>query len=250
MQHFEQKFLEHAREFGDFLADIRRRLLLCLGISVLGFGVGFFFSGTIIKAIVSMLQLEGVQYVISSPFQIVSMSMDIGIFIAVLSVFPLLLAEFYEFTRPALSRRERGVIVGYVLMSVFLFAVGFVYGTAIMYYATWAVASLTGSLGLANLWDIGLFLSQMLVTSVLLGVLFQFPLIISGLIRAGVSTRASIASKRRFVIAGIVIMVALLPPTDGISLLIMAVPLVVLYELALLLSWRSVRTARLAPALG
>lgn len=252
MENFEQTFLQHAEEFGDFLSDIRRRLLLCLVIFSLGFCVGFFFSATLIRMLVSLITLDGVQYIISSPFQVLSLSMDMGFFIAIVSVFPLLLVEVYEFARPALMKQERGLVMRYVIVSALLFVTGFGYGIAIMYYATWAVASLNGNLGLVNLWDISTFLSQMLLTSVLLGVLFQFPLVLSALIRAGVSTRSQIASKRRLVIALIVVVVALLPPTDGISLVVMAVPLIVLYELTLILSLvgRGAHTARVTPVLG
>lgn len=236
MDELEEKFIVHAEEFGDFLSDIRRRLLLCLGMFLIGFVVGFFSSSAIIRALVSLLELDGVQYVISSPFQVISMSMDMGLFAAVAAVFPLMLVEIFEFARPALSKRERVLAVSYMAISTVLFVIGFAYGIAVMYYGTWVVASLNGNLGLVNLWDIGTFLSQMLLTSVLLGVLFQFPLAISGAIRFGLSTREAIASKRRFVVAGIVVIVALLPPTDGLSLLMMAVPLVALYELTLLLA--------------
>lgn len=252
MESLEHTFLQHANEFGDFLADIRRRLLLCLAVFILGFSVGFFFSSSLIRALVALLELDGVQYVLSSPFQVLSLSMDMGFFVAVAAVFPLLLVEVYEFARPALLKSERSLVILYVLVSLLLFVMGFGYGVAVMYYATWAVASLNGTLGLVNLWDISTFLSQMLLTSVLLGVLFQFPLVLSALIRAGVSTRSSIASKRRLVIAAIVVVVALLPPTDGISLVVMAIPLVVLYELTLILALvgRGSHTARVQPALG
>lgn len=252
MEDFEQKFMAHAREFGDFLSDIRRRLLLCAAVFAAAFAVGFFFSSSLISSLVEMLALEHVQYVITSPFQLISMSMDMGLFIGVAAVFPLVLVELFDFMRPALSKSERAVITSYVLMSLVLFVTGFAYGLAVMYYATWVVASVNSGIGLLNMWDISLFLSQMLLTSALLGVLFQFPLVISGLIRFGVSTRAAIASKRRFVIAFIVILVAFLPPTDGLSLLVMAVPLVALYELSLLLARIGKRadTALLHPTLG
>lgn len=252
MEDIERQFMQHAKEFGDFLEDLRGRLLLCVAVFGTGFMVGFFFSSTLIRSLVTLLALDGVQYVISSPFQLLSMSMDMGLFIAVISVFPLVLVELYEFTKPALSRTERGVVARYVLMSTILFGIGFAYGVAVMYYATWAVATLNGNLGLVNLWDIGTFMSQMLLTSVLLGVIFQFPLLISALIRFGVLTRNFFASKRRLVIALVVIVVALLPPTDGLSLLVMAVPLVGLYELTLLLAYtgKGAHTARLNPALG
>jgi sec-independent protein translocase protein TatC len=96
------------------------------------------------------------------------------------------------------------------------------------------MASLNVSFGLTNLWDISLFMTQIVLTSALLGILFEFPLVMTGLIRLGVFDISLLVAHRRLAYALIFIIVSLLPPTDGLSLIIMSVPMVALYELTIL----------------
>lgn len=236
IEDLEGEFIRFAEEFGGYLEDFKRRLLLCAVLFIAAFMAGFFCSPILIRSLVDLLALTGVEYVVTSPFEVLSMSVNIGLFLAISSIFPLVLVEIYEFVRPALTRQEEGLVMRYTLAAVVFFLIGFAYGIAIMYYASWAVAAFNGQLGLVNLWNLGGFLSSILVTSALLGVLFQFPLIISAAIRFGLVSREFFLQKRRFVVAIVIILVALLPPTDGLSLIVMAVPLIGLYELTLALS--------------
>ncbi len=229
-------FTSFAKEYAAYLEDARRRLLFIAVFFVMVFTVTFIAGPLLVKRLIDLLGFEGVSYAVLSPYQLLSTSMDIGFFFAIVLTFPLVLTELYEFLASAFTRRERGRFFLYVLGSVLLFALGFLYGGAILYYAAWAVAGFNASIGLANIWDISTFISQSLLTASLLGILFEYPLILTFLIRSGVLTRQILAAGRRFAIAATVILVALLPPTDGLSLIVMAVPLLGMYELTLLLA--------------
>jgi sec-independent protein translocase protein TatC len=76
------------------------------------------------------------------------------------------------------------------------------------------------------------------ITSAVLGLLFEFPLILNVLIKVGVVEPTWLRSKRRHAIVLIFVFVALLPPTDGVSLLVMALPLLLMYEITLLINRR------------
>jgi len=231
-----QQLTAFMKEYGPYLDDLRLRFTFV----AVFFGViciiGFFASPYVIKWLVSVLNFDTVQYAVLSPFRLLSTSMDIGLFLAIVTTIPLLLWEGYEFFAPGCTRKERRSFFSYLIVSLALFALGFFYGIAVLYYAAFAVASFNGLLGLANIWDIGGFISQTLLTSSLLGLLFQFPLILSVCVRAGILTRRLLTRGRKVAIAVTLCVVALLPPTDGLSLVVMSVPLLVLYELTLLLA--------------
>lgn len=231
-----EQFKVLAHEYASYLEDIRRRIILCAVLFATAFGAGFMTSPVLIHTLVDILTIRGVQYVVTSPFDVLSLSVSMGFFLGIASVFPLVLVELYEFLRPALTGPEHRLMLRYSLASLVLFLVGFGYGLVLMYSAGWAVALFNDSLGLVNLWNLQGFVSLMLLTSVLLGLLFQMPLIVSALIEFGIVSREFFVQKRRIVIASTVVIVALLPPTDGLSLVVMAVPLIGLYELTLAFS--------------
>jgi sec-independent protein translocase protein TatC len=105
-----------------------------------------------------------------------------------------------------------------------------------MYYAVQLIAQVNIGLGITNLWNVSQFISQLLLTSALLGFLFEFPIVLTLLLRLGMFNVAYLRRNRRFAIAIIVIFVALLPPTDGLSFIVMSLPLVCMYELTIILN--------------
>jgi sec-independent protein translocase protein TatC len=117
------------------------------------------------------------------------------------------------------------------------------YGFITLYYGLQLIADLNVSFGLQNLWDIGFFIAQITITSLLLGVFFEFPMILFVLSKLGMVSKQHLKKGRRLAYAVIIIVVALLPPTDGISLVVMSLPLLLLYELSVLLSNHTKRMA-------
>ena len=123
-------------------------------------------------------------------------------------------------------------------LSIGLFIVGFIYGFLILYYALELFASINIGLGIANIWNISQFISEIFITSALLGLVFEFPLLLTLLIKLGITTPQTLKNNRRIAYFSSLCVSASLPPADILSLLAMALPLVVLYEVTILLNNR------------
>lgn len=178
--------------------------------------------------------MEGVTIVTTSPFQLIDLAMSAGFFLGCVVIVPIFIYYLYRFIRPGLLPRERRVFMLSLPVSLGLFILGFLYSCVMLYFAVNLVAQVNVSLGVVNYWDIGLFVSQMVLTSSLLGVLFVYPIIITFLIKLRLLTVEFLVSKRRHAIVGIFVLVSLLPPTDGLSLILMSAPLVLIFELTIL----------------
>ncbi len=228
-----EEFKVFISKFTPYLEDIRRRLYFTAIFFVVAFVAGFLSTRYVIKFVLSFFRLDEVSIVTTSPFQFADLSIDIGLFCAFLFSFPIVIYNIYSFLRPALSKRERKVFFSLVPVSLTLFVLGFAYGFAIMYFALIVLAKINTNVGIQNIWDIGMFLSQIVLTSSLLGVLFEFPIVMTYIIRLNIIDVNILRNKRRLAIFIIFIFVTLLPPTDGISLLAMAMPLVLLYEITI-----------------
>lgn len=197
---------------------------------------GFIYAGAILKKILSLIHIEQVTIATSAPFQFIDIAMDIGFFIAIMVSVPYIIYSFYIFIVPALTRKERMGLLKSVPLSAGLFIIGFSYGFFILSYALELLASINTNLGIANFWNIGQFLSQILITSALLGLVFEFPLLLTLLIKLDITTPQILKNYRRVAYVLMVSLTALLPPTDGISLMAMTLPLVLLYEATILLN--------------
>lgn len=214
----------------DYFEELRSRLLLLVKIFVIAFFLGFFCSSPIIKLLLKYLSVEGVTIVTTSPFQLVDLAMSIGFFIACVGTIPFFLYYLYLFLKPALLPKEISFFVLSIGFGFILFFVGFLYSAIMLYNAIKIISVVNVTLGVANYWDITSYIYQIILTSTLLGLLFIFPLVITFLIRLGVISVDFIKSKRRHAIVIIFIIVSLLPPTDGLSLILMALPLILIFE--------------------
>lgn len=232
-------FQQNLAPYAAYLNGFRRRLLTVVKIFALVFVVVFLNTGPIIRILLRYLQMDKVSVVTTSPFQLVELAMSIGFFVACVVTIPLCIYYLYSFLKPALRRHERRYFLLSVPLGVLLFCIGFLYSSVMLYYAVRLIAVVNTNLGVANYWDISTFIYQIVLTSTLLGLMFLFPLVMTVLIRVGVLTVEFLRSKRRHAIVVIFIIVSLLPPTDGVSLVLMAVPLVLIYEITVWSNRRS-----------
>jgi sec-independent protein translocase protein TatC len=155
---------------------------------------------------------------------------------AILLVLPLLLYQAYAFVLPAFSPREKQVAIPLMLAAPFLF----VGGVAFAYFL--ALPKAIGFLQNFNAdnFDIliqarDLYSFSIMVMGVM-GLLFQVPIGIVGLTRAGIVDTAQLRAGRRYAFLAIAVIAMLLPGQDPVTMLIMMVPLIVLYEASILVA--------------
>ena len=120
-----------------------------------------------------------------------------------------------------------------------LFLLGFSFGLFVMKWQIELFLDKSVSLGIGTMLDISKLLSSVLLTSVILGIGFQFPIIISLLMHLGLVTPNQLKKQRVWVYLGSFFFTILLPADSLLSDLLLALPLVVLFELTLLLKFPS-----------
>jgi sec-independent protein translocase protein TatC len=164
---------------------------------------------------------------------------------AVLLVLPLLLYHAYAFVLPAFSARERQVAIPLMLAAPFLF----IAGVAFAYFLALPKAiSFLQNFNDDN-FDIliqarDLYSFSIMVMGVM-GLLFQVPIGIVGLTRAGIISTRQLREGRRYAFLAIAVIAMLLPGQDPVTMLIMMLPLLVLYEASILVSsWLDRRAER------
>lgn len=231
-----EDFETNLEKFLPYVEDLYGRLYNCVVLFAVSFVGGFFATGYIIRIILSVVEVEQVVVATTSPFQFAEIAVDTGFLVALMCTMPYLVYSLYSFISPALTRREKIRLFKSVPVGIGLFALGFLYGVFILYYAFGVLAAINTDLGIQNVWNVTKFLSQMFTTAALLGLVFQFPLVLSVAIRLGVLDRQVLIDKRRLSYIAMFVMVSFLPPTDGVSLIAMALPLMLLYEATILLN--------------
>jgi sec-independent protein translocase protein TatC len=107
------------------------------------------------------------------------------------------------------------------------------YSSTMLYYAVKFIADMNASFGVANYWDIGRYISQVIMASVFFGIVFEFPIVLTFLIRMGILKLDYLKRNRKYAIIAIFLFVGLLPPPEVITTFIQAFPLILLYEITI-----------------
>ena len=218
------------KEYKPYLDDLFRRIYIITIAFIIFFIIGFFLAGPIIRTLINIFDFKNVTLTTTSPFQFVGLAMDTGIFFAIFFCIPLCVYHIYKFIGSGLKKQERAIILVTLPLSIILFLLGFAYCFSMLYFTMQTLATINVNFGFTNLWNISMFLSQIISTSVLLGLLFEFPIFTTILVKFKMFNVNFLKQKRRHVFFLMFILTSLLPPTDGISLLLMVLPLILMYE--------------------
>src|SRR4029079_8509570 len=119
-------------------------------------------------------------------FQFINLSISCALASGLIFTFPLILYQVLSFLKPALKGREFKMVVGFLPFSIILFVAGFFFGFLIMKWQILIFLSQSVSLGIGNILDITHLLSTVLLTSTLMGIGFQFPIVLLFLLRLGI----------------------------------------------------------------
>jgi sec-independent protein translocase protein TatC len=223
-------------KYSPFLKEVRKRVLFTLYVFIVTMFAGFFFYEKIIKFLIDLLSLKGINIVFTSPFQFINLSISCGVATGLVTVFPFFVAQVLSFLKPALKRKEFKMIVRFLPFCLFLFLIGFTFGALIMKWQIDIFLTRSVALGIGNMLDISRLLSTVLLTSALMGVGFQFPIVLLLLMRLGIVGRQQLAKKRLWVYLGSFIFSMLLPPDSILADILLSLPLIVLFEFTLILS--------------
>lgn len=222
-------------KYSPFLKEVRKRVFFTLAVFAVATIAGFIFYEKIIKFLIDFLSLEGINVVFTSPFQFINLAISCGIATGLVVVFPLFIAQTLSFLKPALRKKEYTMVVRFLPFSIILFLIGFTFGVLIMRWQIEIFLARSAALGIGNILDISRLLTTVLLTSVLMGIGFQFPIVLSALMRIGIIDHQQLGRKRPWVYLGSFIFTIFLPPDSVLADILLSLPLIILFELTLIL---------------
>ncbi|MDD5416203.1 MAG: twin-arginine translocase subunit TatC [Candidatus Daviesbacteria bacterium] len=223
-------------KYSPFFSEIRKRLIFTLSVFIICAVVGFIYYENIIRFVLRIFDLKGVNIVFTSPFQFFTLAVDSALLVGFIAILPIVIFQILSFLKPALRRSEYKAVLALLPITLLLFISGFIFGVLIMKYVVIIFFQKSVELNIGNLLDISKLLSQILTTALLMGLAFEFPVVLTILMKLKILKYHAIVKKRLLVYILSLIFAALLPPTDLLSLVLLFLPLALLFELTLLLN--------------
>ncbi|WP_339698571.1 twin-arginine translocase subunit TatC [uncultured Marixanthomonas sp.] len=160
-------------------------------------------------------------------------SITAGIIVA----FPYIVYEFWKFISPGLMPNERKNSRGFIFIASFLFFIGVLFG---YYVITPLSINFLGSYRVSeevfNDFDLSSYISLVRASVLASGLIFQLPIVIYFLTKVGLVTPEILRKYRKFALVIVLIISAVITPPDIASQVIVAVPVVILYEISIYIS--------------
>lgn len=227
----------------DHLIELRTRLLRCVLALAVGFGICLYFADPILGFLIQPLKDafpdgEG-QLIFTKLYEVFFVELKVALFAGFFVSFPIIANQLWAFVAPGLYANEKKAFLPFLIATPVLF----VAGAALAYYVVMPTAFAwflgfggeAGGLKIEALPTAGDYLGLVMQFILAFGMSFLLPVLLLLLNRAGIVTRAQLSGARRYVIVGIVTLAAIVTPPDPGSQLILALPLLLLFEGSLLI---------------
>ncbi len=231
----------------DHLIELRRRMLFSFIGMLIAFFVCYAFAGHIYNFLVQPLAdltegQAGRRMIFTALHEAFFTQIKVAFFAALCISFPILAGQLWGFIAPGLYKKEKSAFLPFLLATPFLFGLG----AAVVYYLVIPLAwkfflsfEQPGSDGILPMElepKVDQYLSLVMRLIFAFGVCFELPVLIVLLTKVGMATSAGLKAKRKYAILIAFIVAAILTPPDVISQVLLAVPVILLYEISIICS--------------
>ena len=238
----------------EHLSELRKKIVICLIALLIGFVVSFFYSENLFRFLTIPLRYN-ISFHFSAPFVLLEeksvntslvflapaealwMHIKISMIAGLIFSLPVIFSQIWRFIAPGLLQKEKRYVIPFVAITTTFFLIGAAYcfflvlPFAMRFLLTYKTESLTPMLSVGNYID---FCLKFILA---FGAIFELPVAIVFFTHMGLVTPKTLSKNRKYAILFAFIAAAMLTPTpDAFNQILMAVPMIVLYEAGILVS--------------
>lgn len=217
----------------EHLAELRRRLLVSLAALTAGTVLGWFLVPDMLRRFAADTQRSA--FVFVAPAEAFTTYLKMAVLIGAALASPVIVVQAWRFLLPALFPHEQRLLARYLPASLGLFALGVAFGHFGVYPVALRFFLGFGSESVQPAIAVGRFLGFFISVTLPFGLVFQLPIVLSILVRLQMVTVSGLARLRKMVYFLAFVVGAILTPPDAASQVMMALPLIVMFEVSL---WR------------
>lgn len=229
-----------AEELGYITEALKKKLIPIFAVIFGGFFVSFYLLDPVLEQMKQDLLPEGATLIYISPVEVIMLKLKISFVVGIILAVPLIWHYAYKTLKVRFGIRnpmQRSHLIILVSSAVTLFILGVCYSYFLMLPLLLKYLYLMSSAsGVSATYSIYEFVSFVITLTLILGVSFEVPIFIVFAVKSGLVQIETLKDYRRYVIVGMFVLAAIFTPPDVFSQLIVAFPLVIFYEIGIIVA--------------
>jgi sec-independent protein translocase protein TatC len=221
----------------EHIGELRKRLIIVVVFFFFAMVAGFFLAEPII---VYLQHADEAKELTMNAFRItdpIKIYMQFAFIIALILTSPVLLYQLWAFISPGLYEKERKVTLSYIPLSLFLFLSGVAFSYFVLFpFVIDFMIGFAEQLSINQVIGINEYFQFLFQLTIPFGLLFQLPVIVMFLTRLGIVTPMFLIKIRKYAYFVLLVIAALITPPDILSQIMVTLPLLVLYEISIIIS--------------
>jgi sec-independent protein translocase protein TatC len=232
MTNEKQPFLSH-------LEELRKRLIICAIAIGIGFVISYIFSkqlfSFLILPLTKVLPADSRLIFTNLPEMFIAY-IKVALIAGIILAIPVIFYELWMFLAPALYQKEKRYFIPFVLFSSILFVAGSLFGYSVVFPYGFKFFISFATEDIQALPSVKQYFSFAIRLLLAFGLVFELPVVVFFLTKIGLITPDSMKRFRKFAILSSFILSAILTPPDVATQIMMALPIIILYELSIIIS--------------
>lgn len=219
------------------LAALRNVLVICAAAIGIAFVLVFYLGiDWLMGAILAPIEARGIEIIYTAMSEALMTKMKVALVAAIVVASPVIVWQIWSFIKPALYPHEKKLfrVLFFVILFLFLLGVAFCYGVVYMLAVDFFL--IAGENLAVPMLSVDKYIGFLFGFVVPFGIAFELPVVLYMTTRMGWTNHQMLASKRKYIILAVAVVAAILTPPDMVSQLLLGIPMLLLFEIGVLVA--------------